>query len=60
MKYIFKVWENKTKVVYEGKTSGRGTRKEQEEEARRIASKNGYKTRLDPKCSISMKSTTLY
>lgn len=60
MEYIFNVWENKTKVVYEGKTSGRGTRKEQEEEARRTASKNGYKTRLDPKYSLSMKSTTLY
>lgn len=60
MEYVFKVWENKTKVVYEGKTSGRGTRKEQEEEARRIVSKNGYKTRLDPKYSLSMKATSLY
>lgn len=60
MKYMFMIWENKNKVVFEGKTSGVGTRKEQEEEARMIALRHGFKTRSDPRYSISMKSTTPY
>lgn len=60
MKYNFKIWENHKKVVLEGTTSGRGTRKEQEEEARLIAMKAGYKTRLDERYSLQMKATTLY
>lgn len=56
MKYNYKVWENKTKVVLEGITSGRGTRKEQEAEARHEAMKRGYKTRLDDKYSLQLKA----
>lgn len=60
MKYNYKVWEDNKKVVLEGETSGRGTRKEQEEEARLEAMKKGYKTRLDSRYSLQMKATTLY
>ena len=60
MKYNYKVWEDNKKVVLEGQTSGRGTRKEQEEEARLEAMKKGYKTRLDSRYSLQMKATTLY
>lgn len=56
MKYNYKVWENKTKVVLEGVTSGRGTRREQEDEARCEAMKRGYKTRLDDKYSLKLKA----
>lgn len=56
MKYNYKVWENKTKVVFEGITSGRGTRREQEDEARHEAMKRGYKTRLDDKYSLQLKA----
>ena len=57
MKYNYKVWEDNKKVVLEGETSGRGTRKEQEEEARLEAMKKGYKTRLDSRYSLQMKAT---
>lgn len=60
MKYNYKVYEDHKKIVLEGTTSGRGTRKEQEEEARLEAMKAGYKTRLDERYSLSIKATTLY
>ena len=60
MKYNYKIYEDHKKVVLEGTTSGRGTRKEQEEEVRLEAMKAGYKTRLDERYSLKMKATTLY
>lgn len=60
MKYNYKIWEDHKRVVLEGITSGRGTRKEQEEEARLKAMKAGYMTRLDDRYSLQMRATTIY
>lgn len=54
MKYTFEIFKNHEAVMV-GITSGRGTRKEQEEEVRLAAMKNGHKTRLDESYSIRMR-----